>query len=58
MFPSPEVEIKNQNENFPKLEKILEKIKNYSNKKIDRNMITEVIKVQSYHNIYLAADVD
>ena len=40
-------EIKNKNENFPKLEKILEKIKNYSNKKIDRNMITEVIKIQS-----------
>jgi hypothetical protein len=40
-------EINNKNDNSLKFELILEKIKNYSNKKIDRKMITEVIKIQS-----------
>ena len=40
-------EINDKNINSPKLEKILEKIKEYSNKKIDKKMITEVIKIQS-----------
>ena len=33
--------------NSPKLQLIIEKIENYSDKEIDRNMITEIIKIQS-----------
>jgi hypothetical protein len=40
-------EIGNKSKNTSKFELILEKIKNYSNKNIDRKMITEVIKIQS-----------
>jgi len=40
-------EVKNKNDNSSKFELILEKIKRYSSKKIDRIMITEVIKIQS-----------
>jgi len=40
-------EIGNKSKNTSKFKLILEKIKNYSNKNIDRKMITEVIKIQS-----------
>ena len=40
-------EIKNSKEPSPKFEMILEKINGYSEKKLDRKLITEVIKIQS-----------
>ena len=40
-------EAKRKSENSPKINLIIEKIENYSDKEIDRNMITEIIKIQS-----------
>ena len=39
--------VNEKNKNTPKFKLILEKIQHYSKKKIDRNMITEIIKIQS-----------
>lgn len=39
--------VSEKSENAPKFKLILEKIDHYSKKKIDRNMITEIIKIQS-----------
>jgi hypothetical protein len=40
-------EIKNNNDDYSKFELILEKMESYSSKKIDKKMITEIIKIQS-----------
>ena len=40
-------QINNKNDNSSNFELVLKKMEKYSAKKIDRNMITEVIKIQS-----------
>ena len=40
-------QIENNNENSPKLKMVLEKINSYNSKKLDKKLITEVLKIQS-----------
>ena len=40
-------QISSNNENSPKLKMVLEKINSYNNKKLDKKLVTEVLKIQS-----------
>ena len=40
-------QINSNNENSPKLKMVLEKINSYNNKKLDKKLVTEVLKIQS-----------